>query len=167
VSGRFHIEALSKAHDRAGFSCGQPRIDSYFQTRVSQDVKNGYAKCYVAVEAATGSVAGFYTLSANSVLLADVPHLLAAKLPRYPTVPVVLIGWLGRDQRFSRIGLGEALVFDAIKRVVTAPIGAHAIFAEAIDEAAGRFYQGLGFMPLVSRPNAFFLPVATAVRILS
>lgn len=167
MSSRFHIEPLSKAHDRARFACGNARIDAYFQTRVSQDVKHDYAKCYVAIETATAQVAGFYTLSSNSVLLAEVPEPQAAKLPRTPTVPVVLIGWLARDHRFAGLGLGEALVFDAIKRVATAPIGAHAIFADAIDEPAARFYRELGFMPLVSKPNAFFLPIATAMKLLA
>jgi len=166
VSARFHIEPLTKAHDRSCFACGNPRIDAYFHIRVSQDVKHDYAKCYVVIETTTGQIAGFYTLSSNSVLLAEVPQPLASKLPRYPTVPAVLIGWLARDHRFAGLGLGEALVFDAVKRVATAPIGAHAIFADAIDEAAGLFYRELGFMPLVSRPNAYYLPIVTAMKLL-
>jgi hypothetical protein len=61
--------------------------------------------------------------------LNEVPEPLAKKLPRYPSVPAVLIGWLGRHSDYAGLGLGEALLFDAIKTVATAPIGAHAIFA--------------------------------------
>lgn len=71
--------------------------------------------------------------------LTDVPEALAKKLPRYPTVPAVLIGWLGRHRDYAGQGLGEALLFDAIKTVATAPIGAHATFADAIDDQAAAF----------------------------
>lgn len=166
MTARFTIEPLSGAHDRTGFTCGHARIDAYVRTGVSQDVKRKYATCLVATELATGRMAGFYTLSASNVPLLEVPQALAAKLPRYPTVPAVLIGWLGRDERFAGLGLGEALLFDAIRRVATAPIGAHAIFADAIDDRAAAFYAAHGFIALRDRPRTLYLPVATAVKLL-
>ena len=45
------------------------------------------------------------------------PTKLARKLPRYPSVPAVLIGWLGRHVDFAGQGIGEALLFDAIKEL--------------------------------------------------
>jgi hypothetical protein len=44
----------------------------------------------------------------------------------------VLIGWLGRHSDYAGLGLGEALLFDAIKTMATARIGVHAISADAI-----------------------------------
>ena len=79
----------------------------------------------------------------------------------------MLIGWLGRDQSYAGLGLGEALLFDAIRTVAEAPIGAHAIFADAIDEKAAAFYAAFGFAALIDRPNTLYLPVATAQRLLS
>lgn len=166
MSHRFTIEALSKDHDRAGFACGNERIDSYFRTAVSQDVKRKYATCFVARELSSGRVAGFCTLSSSHVPLTEVPEHLAAKLPRYPTVPAVLIGWLARHGDFAGIGLGEALLFDAIRTVATAPIGAHAIFADAIDAEAQAFYEAFGFTALKDRPRRLYLPVATALSAL-
>jgi ribosomal protein S18 acetylase RimI-like enzyme len=112
-------------------------------------------------------VAGFYTLSSSNVPLTEVPEPLAKKLPRYPTVPAVLIGWLGRHSDFAGQGLGEALLFDAIKTVATAPIGAHAIFADAIDDKAAGFYAAFGFTHLIQRPHTLYLPVTTALSLLS
>ncbi len=166
MTARFAIEALSKAHDRSGFACGSDRIDSYFRRSVSQDVKRRYATCFVAVELAAGTVAGFYTLSSSNIPLTEVPEQLARKLPLYPTVPAVLIGWLARHLNVGGCGLGEALLFDAIKTVATAPIGAHAIFADAIDTRAAAFYASFGFTPLVKRPETLYLPVATALELL-
>ena len=96
-----------------------------------------------------------------------VPEPLASRLPRYPTVAAVWSGWLGRDQSYAGFGLGEALLFDAIKTIAEAPIGAHAIFADAIDRKAAAFYAAFGFTPLTDRPNTLYLPVATAERFLS
>lgn len=167
MSARFAIEALTKSHQRKAFACGSERIDRYFRETVTQDIKRRYATCFVARDLESDRVAGFYTLSSSNVPLMAVPEILANRLPRYPTVPAVLIGWLGRDQSCAALGLGEALLFDAIKTVAEAPIGAHAIFADAIDDKAAAFYATFGFMALTDRPNTLCLPVATAQHLLS
>jgi ribosomal protein S18 acetylase RimI-like enzyme len=165
VSVRFAIETLAKVHKRTDFTCGNHRIDHYFRETVSQDVERKYATCFIAKEIATDRVAGFYTLSSSNVPLTEVPETLAKRLPRYPTVSAVLIGRLGRHRDYAGQGLGEALLFDAIKTVATAPIGAHAIFADAIDDHAAAFYAEFGFTPLLRRPRTLYLPVATALSL--
>ncbi|MDF2119943.1 GNAT family N-acetyltransferase [Roseiarcaceae bacterium H3SJ34-1] len=167
MSVRFVIEPLEKKHRRTDFSCGNDRIDTYFREVVSQDVKRKYATCFVAREIATDRVAGFYTLSSSNVPLTEVPETLAKKLPRYPSVPAVLIGWLGRHSDYAGQGLGEALLFDSIKTIATSPIGAHAIFADAVDDKAASFYAAFGFVPLIERPRMLYLPVTTALSLLS
>lgn len=167
MRARFAIEQLTKRHQRKTFSCSNERIDRYFRETVTQDIKRRYATCFVAKDLETDQLAGFYTLSSSNVPLTAVPEPLGSRLPRYPTVPAVLIGWLGRDQSYAGLGLGEALLFDAIRTVAEAPIGAHAIFADAIDRKAAAFYAAFGFTPLTDRPNTLYLPVATAQRLLS
>ncbi len=149
MAARFAIETLTKAHQRKTFSCGNERIDRYFREAVTQDIKRRYATCFVVRDLETDQIAGFYTLSSSNVPLT-----------------AVLIGWLGRDQTYAGLGLGEALLFDAIKTVAEAPIGAHAIFAEAIDGKAAAFYAAFGFAALSDRPNTLYLPVVTAERLL-
>jgi ribosomal protein S18 acetylase RimI-like enzyme len=167
ASVRVSLGPLAKAHKRSDFACGNDRIDGYFRETVSQDVKRKYATCFIARELATNRVAGFYILSSSNVPLNEVPEPLAKKLPCYPTVSAVLIGWLGRHSDYGRLGLGEALLFDAIKTVATGPIGAHAIFADAIDDKAVSFYVAFGFEPLITRPRTLYLPMATALSPLS
>lgn len=166
MTARFGIEPLTKTHDRSGFVCGNDRIDTYFRRTVSQDVKRHYATCLVARELATDRVAGFYTLSSSNVPLTEAPADLAKKLPRYPSVPAVLIGWLARHIDFAGLGLGDALVFDAIRTVATAPIGAHAMFADAIDERAAALYVSFGFTPLMTRSHTLYLPISTAKELI-
>lgn len=158
----FFSEALGK-HGRAAFSSGNDRIDSYFRQTVSQDVKRGYAACFVLLEKSSERVAGFYTLSSHSVPLTEVPAEVARKLPRYPSIPAVLIGWLGRDMTFRGQHIGSMLLADAITRLAAAPVGIHAICADAIDEAAATFYRAHQFQLFNSRPLGFYLPLKTAL----
>ncbi|MBT1513265.1 hypothetical protein KIP88_22495 [Bradyrhizobium sp. SRL28] len=74
----FRVEALA-AHDRSRFCCGNDRIDRHFRETVSQDIKRGYVKCFVAVEVETERLAGFYTLTSNSVPLTQIPDELKKK----------------------------------------------------------------------------------------
>ncbi|HEY6354957.1 MAG TPA: GNAT family N-acetyltransferase [Burkholderiaceae bacterium] len=157
----FHSEALGK-HDRSAFASGNDRIDVYFRQTVSQDVKRDYAACYVLVEKGSGKLAGFYTMSSHSIPLTELAADVAKKLPRYPSVSAVLIGWLGRDVSFRGQHVGPMLLADAIRRLAAAPVGIHAICADAIDAAAAAFYREHQFQPFASRPDTFYLPMKTA-----
>jgi ribosomal protein S18 acetylase RimI-like enzyme len=158
------MEALG-SRDRAAFRCGNDHIDKYFRETVSQDIKRGYANCIVAVETATDKLAGFYTLSSNGIPLTEIPADLAKKMPRYPVVPAVLIGRLGRHLDFAGLGLGGALLFDAIKRIAAAAVGSHAIIVDPIDDDAVEFYHGYGFVKLTAdKLSRMYIPVATALK---
>ena len=92
---RFASETLAR-HERADFCSGHDRIDRYFGETVSQDVKRNYAACFVLIERSSGTIAGFYTLSAHSIPLNDVAPELAKRQPRYPSGPLYsLAGWAG------------------------------------------------------------------------
>lgn len=158
---RFVSEALGQ-HDRSAFHSGNERIDGYFRQTVSQDIKRNYAACYVLVERDSARMAGFYTLSSHSIALTELAPEYAKKLPRYPSVPAVLIGWLGRDLAFRGQNVGSLLLYDAIARLSASPIGVHAICADAIDAAVASFYEAHQFIPFVSRAQSFFLPMRTA-----
>jgi hypothetical protein len=144
---RFYSQPLGK-HDRSGFASGNDRLDAYFRNVVSQDVKRNYAPRYVLIETETTRLAGLHSLSATNIPLTEIPPDLARKLPRRPTIPAALIGWLGRDIGFHRQGIGALLLQDAIMRVAASPIGVHALCAAAIDEAAATFYRRFLFTSL-------------------
>jgi ribosomal protein S18 acetylase RimI-like enzyme len=161
---RFFSEALGK-HDRAAFASGNARIDTYFRQTVSQDVKRGYAACYVLIDKSSTKIAGFYTLSSHSIPLNELAGDLARKLPRYPSVPAVLVGRLGRDVAFRGQQLGSLLLADAIARLAALPVGLYAICADAIDEAAIAFYRAHQFRVFISRPHSLYLPMKTALSL--
>lgn len=163
----FRLEALSREHDRVRFACGQGALDGYFQTQVTQDIRRRVASCFVAVEIASGEVAAYYTLAAAGIPLTELPDAIAKKLPRYPSIPAVRIGRLAVDTRYQGRGLGGALLADALVRAMASPAAAYALLVDAKDDQAVDFYRHHGFIPLLDRPRALFLPlstVAAAVR---
>jgi ribosomal protein S18 acetylase RimI-like enzyme len=161
VTGGFVIEPLG-THDRSAFSCGVAALDRYLREQATQDVKRSMASCLVAVDAATASLAGYYTLAAASVPATELPGEIVKRLPRYPVVPAALVGRLAIDSRFHRRGLGSALLADAALRVLGSDTKAFALIVDAIDDSAAEFYRLQGFRPFASRPRSLFLPVATA-----
>jgi GNAT superfamily N-acetyltransferase len=161
------IEPLGKHHDRAGFSCGQPDLDSWFRHRASQDEKRHVARVFVAFDnesSVESAVIGFYCLSSLSLSIEDLPEEIARKLPRYDAIPAALIGRLARAERARGQGVGELLLADAIRRILGAgrSIAVFAIVVDAKDDRAVDFYKAFGFLPFPLRPRRLFLPTATA-----
>lgn len=161
----FHIEVLSAAHGRAGFSSGTEALDRYFREQVTQDVRRRATSCYVAVDSVTATIAGYYTLAAGGVPLNDVPTPLAKRLPRYPSVPVARMGRLAVDQRFRGQKLGSALLWDAALRAKRSEVAVFALAVDAKDDAAKAFYRHHGFVAFGSQPRQLFLPLAGVTEI--
>jgi predicted GNAT family N-acyltransferase len=159
----FRIEPLGPDHDRSGFTCGVEALDRYFREQVTQDLRRRMTTCHVALEATGSKVAGYYTLAAAGVLLADVPQSLAGRLPRYPSVPVARLGRLAVDQAFRGRKLGGALLWDAIARSLRSEIAVFALIVDAKDDQAESFYLHHGFLPFGSRPRQLMLPLAKLV----
>ena len=155
----FRIEVLTAAHDRGGFVCGVAALDRYFREQVTQDVRRRATACYVAVEETNLRIAGYYTLAAGSVLLADLPPELAKRLPRYPSVPVARLGRLAVDQGYRGRKLGGALLWDAITRAVRSEIAVFALVVDAKDESAEAFYRHHGFVAFGSQGRQLVLPL--------
>jgi len=155
---RFTLVRLDATHERHPFHCASPALDQYFRSQITQDVRRHVAVAFVAVSDA-GDLAGFYTLSAASIVLGDLPAQAARKLPRYPTVPAVRLGRLAVDTRFAGQGLGGALLVNALARAASADIGAYAMTADAKDEAAAAFYRHHGFLAFERQSLVLFRPL--------
>jgi ribosomal protein S18 acetylase RimI-like enzyme len=165
VSGGFVIAPLAAAHDRQAFSCGADPLDRYLQTQATQDVRRHLANCFVASPVLSNVVAGYYTLSAASIPMTDLPVEQTRKLPRYPVLPAAPIGRLAVDRRHQGRNLGAALLYDAIARAIRADAAVFALIVDAKDDAAARFYRHHGFQAFSGRAARLFLPVAMARRV--
>ncbi len=157
------IELLDK-HDRKSFDCGEPELNAYLRTLVSQDIRRRFAACYVLVDNASSVLAGYYTLSAGSVGIRDLSEDVARKLPRYPTVPVIRIGRLAVAKEHHGRKLGSLLLIDAISRAVKSEIAAYAVVVDAKSDDAIRFYEHHGFVRFPILTNVLYLPLSEAIR---
>lgn len=156
----FQVVSINAQHNREPFTCGTPALDNYFKNQVSQDIKRRIASCFVAL-APDQSIAGFYTLSATSVNLTDLPASNAKKLPRYPLVPAVRMGRLAVSNAHRGFGLGAALLANALQRAASADIAAYAFVVDAKDDQAAGFYAYHGFTSLPDAALTLFLPLAS------
>jgi len=161
----FRVEPLGDAHERASFDCGDEALNRYFRTRATQDIRRHVANCFVAVEEANGQIAAYYTLSAASIPITDLPPDESKRLPRYPAISAVRIGRLAVDRRFQGRGLGAAMLADATARVIQSDVAAFMLAVDAKNDAAVAFYQRHEFRPIAGSPRTLFLPLATACKV--
>ena len=160
----YKIESLSANHDRFGFTCGVALLDRYIATQATQDIRRRVSACFVAVDAGTAAIGGYYTLAATSIPLPDITAATAKKLPRYPLVSAVRLGRLAVSTIHRGKGLGAALLIDSITRALRAEIMAFALVADAKDDAALAFYRHHGFTAFESVPMSLYLPLSEAAR---
>lgn len=157
------IERLGPQHDRKAFACGEPALDIYLKTQVSQDVKRDLAVCYTLCERDAAEIIGYYTLSASSLELQELPPELAKKAGRYPLIPAILLGRLALDQRYQGHGLSELLLLNALRRALRTGVGAKFLIVDALNERAASFYAHYNFHQLPDHPLKLYLPMS-AIR---
>lgn len=167
------------------FSCGKHPLDDYFKRHALSNHLAGISRAYVLRRAPSDVLArgtpmgvvggprspkasrvlGFYTLSMAVVEPVQVAPVLTMKLPKYP-MPVALIGRLAVDDRERGQRLGEALLIDALHRIVDAAsiVGCVGIIVDAKDDDAERFYAKYDFVTVTDDrwPHRMFLPLETA-----
>ncbi len=157
-------EHLRPDHDLSSFRNGlHASLDEWLQHRALAS-EGQSARTYVVCDyAAPFPVVGYYAISMAVVQRGALP---TAKLRRGlpEQVPLLLIGRLAVDRRFQRIGLGTALLVDALRRCLAAAeiAGARAVIAHAIDERAAEFYRRHGFVRSPLGDRVMLLPLETA-----
>lgn len=143
--------------------CGKAPLDNFLSRQARQEMERMVSVTYVLLGVEPGEVAGYYTLSATSVLLNELPTDVARRLPRYPAVPATLLGRLAVAAAYRGQRLGELLLLDALHRSLanSRTIGSTAVITDAKDEEARGFYGKYGFRPFEGIPRRLFLPMAT------
>jgi predicted GNAT family N-acyltransferase len=163
----YRIEALSSTHDRTAFDCGDATLNRYLRQQARQDAENSVAAPFVLTRPPDLRVLGYYTLSASLVNASELPDTLAKKLPRYPQLPVTLLGRLAVDLRMRGQGLGEFLLLNALHRSLGAApnIAAMAVLVDAKDNAAEAFYRHFSFLRLQAQPRRLFIPMKSVAEL--
>lgn len=162
------IEPLGNSHNRADFFCGKEPLDRYLKEQASQDARRRVAAPFIlTLNNDHKTIIGYYTLSALSVNLQDLPEEVSKKLPAYPLVPVTLLGRLAVDSRYNGKGSGEFLLSDALQRAFTqsSQIAAAAVVVDPIDEEAASFYRHFDFRDFPNKPDRLFITMKTIADI--
>lgn len=91
--------------------------------------------------------------------LADLPNALGCKLPRYPQLPVALLGCF--DRSTTSQGLGEHMLLDTLHRSLAYvdQIAGMAALVDAKGDSASSFYRHFGFLSLQAQPSRLFVPI--------
>lgn len=97
----------------------------------------------------------------------QVPPDLAKRLPRYPQLPVTLLGRLARDERVRGTGAGDFLLMDALLRSLqaTQTVASMAVVIDAEDVRAEAFYQRFGVAVVQHQPQRLFLTMSVIANL--
>jgi GNAT superfamily N-acetyltransferase len=157
------VVPLDDSHDRRSFHCGVEPLDRYLHVQAGQDQRRRIAVCFVLPDPAQSRIAGYYTLSAFSVVGEALPDALRKKLPRYGQIPSTLLGRLAVDRAYRGLGVGKHLLVDALRRAFlhAAEVASWAVIVDAKDDAARQFYSRFGFIALPSAPRRLFMSMGT------
>ena len=134
----------------SGFRSGADAIDNWVSKYAANAKQRGTAVLYIARpvcdEGTLDRVAGFYTLSAYSLLRADVTAgWVTRNTPS--NIPAILLGMLAVDTEYRSQGLGGALLRDAVirSRFVADNIGAKVLVVDPLTSELESFYERFGF----------------------
>lgn len=152
------IRKLCGSDDTEAFDCGQPALNQFLQRYAWINQKANSAQTYVCCQAE--QVVGYYSLTVASVEHRDAPERIVTGLARYP-VPVMLLARLAVDQRCQGLGLGKALLKDAILRTLQAAeiAGIRALLTHAKDDTARCWYESWNFQPSPSDPYHLYVMI--------
>lgn len=151
-------------HDVAGFSCADELLDRWLIRYAGQNQRRDAARTFVAT--IDGRVViGYYTLLAGQLDHHQATEETGKGLSRHFPIPVAILARLAIDSRHQSIGLGAALLDDALVRVCQASeqVAIRAVVVHAVDERAAAFYGRFGFQALSATPRTLMVTL-TALR---
>ncbi|GAA2073841.1 GNAT family N-acetyltransferase [Pseudolysinimonas kribbensis] len=124
---------------------------------IRNEVANA-SRTFVSIERETDVVAGYYCLSSSSIAREHSGRLLGGHGTPNP-IPVILIGRLAVDERFTGQGLGASLLQDAVIKGIEASrtVGSRAFLVHALNDGAVAFYRKFGFAEVPDSPRVMYL----------
>jgi len=149
---------LARGDARSEFRSGAEELDDWLHRFAWQNQKADNAVTYVTV--LDGQVLGYYALATACIARTDAPTRIAKQAPR--EVPCILLARLAVDRRAQGLGIGAALLRDALARSleVSEIVGARALLIHCRDEAARSFYLANGdFAPSPVDDMQLLLPM--------
>jgi GNAT superfamily N-acetyltransferase len=150
--------AISPHDDVTRFRSGEQSLDNWLNLRAIKNELANASRTFITIERESGLVAGYYCLSSSSVVREDAGRVLGAYGTPNP-VPVILIGRLAVDERFTGQGVGASLLQDAVIKGIEASriVGSRAFLVHALNDGAVCFYRRFGFASVPGSPRVMYL----------
>ena len=150
------VRKLKEGDGVAAFDCGQAALNQFLQRYALTNQKSNSAQTYVCCHA--GVVVGYYSLAVGGVEPTAAAPRVVKGMPQHP-VPVMLLARLAVDRGHQRVGMGRALLKDALRRTGQAAeiAGIRALLVHAKDETAKQWYMNWEFEPSVTDSFHLFL----------
>jgi GNAT superfamily N-acetyltransferase len=138
------------------FDSGQAALNQFLQRFALTNQKANSAQTYVSCHA--GVVVGFYSLAVGSVAAENTAARVLKGIARHP-VPVMVLARLAVDLKHQGLGLGRALLRDAMLRTAQAAdiAGIRALLVHAKDDTARQWYLNWEFEPSETDPFHLYL----------
>ena len=144
--------------DRQNFSCGTQELDAYLHRQAGQDMARGFATVVLAraMDESAG-ILGYYAFSAASIPIVSMPKEIAGKMPRYRSVPAILLGRLTVALSMQNRRIGSLLLFDALKRACASEVAWAIFMVDAKNERAVTFYEKFRFLRFHHAPHSLWI----------
>jgi GNAT superfamily N-acetyltransferase len=158
-------EKLTASHDLSQFKCGEQELDDWLKRRALNNEASGASRTYVVCIGLR--VVGYYALANGAALHTDAPGSVKRNMPN--PIPVMVVGRLAIDLNFQGCGIGLGLLKDAVLRTAQAAeiAGIRAILVHAMNPAAKRFYEKLGFVASPTNPMTLMITLRAAAHVLA
>lgn len=138
-------ELLDPDRHRIGeFSSGDITLDTWLHRSAVRAERTMTARTWVW-PADDGTITGYYTLSAHKISRGRLPDRIGGAGLR--EIPAMLLSRVALAEHLHGQGMGEALVADAMHRVLVAArtVGTRVVVIDAMNEEVTGFYERLGF----------------------
>ena len=157
-------EKLNSSHQIESFDSGNSQLDDWLKHRALKNELEGASRTYVLC--AEGVVVAYYCLANGAVAQITATGEVRRNMP--DPIPVMIIGRLAVAQQWHGMGIGRALLRDAVLRTLQAAeiAGIRAILVHAISEDAKQFYEKCGFTASAIEPMVLMVKVSDAFALL-
>ena len=157
---------ITPNHELSSFNSGEGSLDEWLKKRALKNQTTGASRTFVLSDD-TGKVTGYYCLSAGAIGHDVAPKKLCRNMP--DLLPILLLGRLAIDRSYHNMGLGSALLRDALIRStsVASNTGIFALLVHALSDQAKQFYLSRGFVESPLQPMTLIMTLETVRLILS
>ena len=147
------------------FDSGELSLNEWLKKRALKNQAAGASRCFMVCSGT--DVIGYYSLSAGAISHEGAPKAMRRNMPN--PLPVLLLGRLAVDKRYHNMGIGQALLRDAMMRAVnvSGDAGVLAILVHALTDQAKQFYLSRGFVESPIQPMTLMMTIKTVRSILA